>query len=214
MKLLITILLPVFTAQLETKAQLAVGIEPFFRNSTDRVGSTYGVGICVDFKEDNIFFRSGFSMTMPRVFSGTAKLNAIDSTTIPFNIYVPIEQKVADYILHIGGGAIINPKKKDAYFIATFGLRGILRSINVKYLNSFDNSTYNDEYSDRQPYLPAALNLGFNLGFGYCYKYKHLVLFPNISLGFGSGDNQNKHPWNDFPTYLELGCRILINTSN
>ena len=214
MKRFVFFLMVFFNGPSSSFSQLAIGVEPFLRKSSDYITTTYGIGIGIDYKEDNFFYRTGFSVTMPVKFLGSATLHAKDSTTVPFTINVPIEQKITDYLLHFGFGAKLKSKNEQNYFVATFGIRGIFRNVKVRYTQKYDRNLYSDKSITRHPTIPAAIGIGWNVGLGYWYKHEKIILFPNISLGFGSGDNHNNHPWNDFPMYLEFGCRFLFTKAS
>ncbi len=192
-------------------SQLAIGVAPIMRFSDDRVGQTYNLGIVGQLYEDSaIFTRIGFAASFPVYVNGTAQLDAFDSVTVPFTISIRARQKILDYILHASGGVCINPKKKKNSFVFTFGLRLVVRTVGVKYLETFDKNLYNTKPESRNPNIPAAINIGFNLGLGYEIKFKRLLLFPEFSLGFGSADYFGKHPWNSFPNYGEFGLGIMF----
>lgn len=205
----------IFSLYSNCTAQFVIGVAPIMRFSDDRVGQTYNIGIVGQLYDDSLVFtRIGFAASFPVYVNGTAQLNALDSATVPFAVNVRAKQKISDYILNAGGGVHLNPKKKKNSFVFTFGLRLVVRTVGVKYLETFDKSLYNDKYESRNPNVPAAINLGFNLGLGYEIKIKRLVLFPEFSFGFGSADYFGKHPWNSFPNYGEFGVGIMFASKN
>ena len=193
--------------------QFAIGVEPILRFSDDNVGHTYNIGIVGNQYFDSLsssFVRYGFAVSLPVYIDGRAQLYALDSTTVPFNTIVRAQQKVTDYILDIGVGIVINPKKKKDSFVLTLGVRGVFRNKGLKYLETFDRNIYNSTPESIYPKVPAALNLGFNVGVGYQIQIEQLVMFPEFSLGFGSADNSGQHPWNAFPNYGELGIAFML----
>lgn len=192
-------------------AQPAIGVEPYVRTGDDRVAPSYGLKFNGFFEiEREGLAQFSFALSQPEYFGGYAILEARDSLTTPYTIMVPIEQKVSDYVLHFGFSVGINPKEKNSYPVAGFGLRGVMRKIDVTYKASFDKGKYNDKYSSRQPNIPGALNLGFALSGGYWLHLKYLVVYPNLTLGFGSADSRGKHPWNRYPNYAELGLSVMF----
>lgn len=199
-------------------AQLAIGPKLYTRTSTDRIGTTYGYGInalflAYDTTKVEGVMSGGFDISIPQYFDGSATFDAIDSNTVPFNITVPITQRVTDYVLRIEFGYCINPKAKSNAVVVSLGLRGIYRHIKINYHEDYDEGTY-DRYSiHRNPNIPAALNAGLILGFGYVCKFNHFAMYPNLAYGFGSGDRRNKHPWNDYPNYFEFSLTFMLVTN-
>lgn len=205
--LLILILYPI-----TTKAQFALGVEPCLRFSNDKVGQTYNLGVVVHQYVDSALIRFGFFSSLPVYVKANAKVDAYDSTTVPFSLQVPSQQKISDYILFLGGGLPINPNKKKNCLVFTFDLRFILRNVDTKLTGNYDRSLYSNKFTPSNSSVPAAINLGFNLGLGYQVKVNKLVIFPKFSFGFGSSDVFDKHPWNSFPNYMEVNLAIMINS--
>lgn len=193
------------------KAQFSIGVEPLIRVSDDKVGKTNNLNIVSHFYSDStVYGEVGFMISLPKVIKGTSTLTAFNSSTTPFRVSIPSEQIISDYILHFGAGFFMPSKKFPTTFVVTAGLRVIFRDIKVNYLGVFDASKYDKKNTDENPYIPAALNIGFSIGLGYHIKINRSIIFPHFSLGFGSGDNRNKHPWNNFPTYGEFGIRFML----
>lgn len=198
-------------------AQFSFGPKVYTRIGDDRVGNTAGVGLSFnilyyDSTALTGIFGGGFDVSFPQKFSGTATMDAVDSSASPFTVTVPVNMQVTDYFLHFEGGFSINPKRKPNALILTLGLRPLYRRIKIHYPDSFDESLYSRYTLETSPDIPAALNIGFNIGVGYLVKTKPLAFYPHVSFGFGTADSRNKHPWNKYPNYVEAGITILFVT--
>lgn len=198
-------------------AQFSIGPKAYTRLTDDRVGPTTGFGLHATYLiSDTGIFEGlgggGFDISIPRTFSGTATMEAWDSTTTPYTITVPADLKITDYTLRFEVGIAINPKKKSSAWVATFELRGIFRRVNIDYKQSFNESAYSRYTLETNPYIPAALNAGLGIGIGYVYRYKSVAFYPKATFGFGSNDRRNMHPWNFYPNYLELSISVLYLT--
>ncbi len=201
------------------KSQLAIGVEPFVRFASDKAGNSQGMKFCMQIDADDDSSDKGkfivtgfFSYSKFRPIGGTANLDEYkDSIVLPNSITVKMSEKISDYMLNIGGMYLFqkDKKKNDGLFLS-FGLSGVMRLVQVKYLENVDESKYLTKYPRCNPRVPGALNIGFRIGAGYNFQLSHLILQPNFSIGFGSADNGNNHPWNSYPTHADVGVKLMF----